>query len=122
MTALVVGKSVLVANALPTLRRFHTAPVIQTVLFKTVIYWAVVFLVRFLEVVINGDRIINTVSQCMLTVILFKNVGRNAIKAGDRGSKPAQSNRRFATAEHRHLPQTAFPGKCMSCQIEQSPS
>ena len=48
-TALVVGKSVLVANALPTLRRCATAPVIQTVLFKTVIYWAVVFLVRFLE-------------------------------------------------------------------------
>jgi hypothetical protein len=48
-TALVVGKSVLVANALPTLRRFDTAPMIQTVLFKTVIYWAVVFLVRFLE-------------------------------------------------------------------------
>jgi len=48
-TALVVGKSVLVADALPLLRRFNTAPMIQTVLFKTSIYWAVVFLVRFLE-------------------------------------------------------------------------
>jgi hypothetical protein len=48
-TALVVGKSVLVADALPLLRRFDTAPMIQTVLFKTSIYWAVVFLVRFLE-------------------------------------------------------------------------
>lgn len=48
-TALVVGKSVLVADALPLLRRFDTAPMIQTVLFKTVVYWAVVFLVRFLE-------------------------------------------------------------------------
>lgn len=49
MAALVVGKSVLVANALPFFRRFDTAPIIQPVLFKTVIYWAVVFLVRFLE-------------------------------------------------------------------------
>ncbi len=49
ITALVVGKSVLVANALPFLRRFDTAPMIQPVLFKTIVYWAVVFLVRFLE-------------------------------------------------------------------------
>ena len=48
-TALVVGKSVLVADALPLLRRFDTAPMIQTVLVKTSIYWGVVFLVRFLE-------------------------------------------------------------------------
>jgi hypothetical protein len=49
ITALVVGKSVLVADAIPFLRHFDTAPVIRTVLFKTFIYWAVVFLVRFLE-------------------------------------------------------------------------
>jgi hypothetical protein len=49
MAALVVGKSVLVANAMPFLRRFDTAPMIQPVLFKTIVYWAVVFLVRFLE-------------------------------------------------------------------------
>ena len=48
-TALVVGKSVLVADALPFLRRFDTAPIIQPVLFKTTVYWAVVFVVRFLE-------------------------------------------------------------------------
>ena len=48
-TALVVGKSVLVADALPLLRCFNTAPLIQTVLFKAIVYWAVVFLVRFLE-------------------------------------------------------------------------
>ena len=47
--ALVVGKSVLLANALPFLSRFDTAPMIQPVLFKTIVYWAVVFLVRFLE-------------------------------------------------------------------------
>jgi hypothetical protein len=49
MAALVVGKAVLVANAMPFLRRFDTAPIIQPVLFKTVIYCTVVFLVRFLE-------------------------------------------------------------------------
>ena len=49
ITPLVVGKSVLVANAMPFLRRFNTAPMIQPVLFKTIVYWAVVFLVRFLE-------------------------------------------------------------------------
>src|SRR6516165_5937181 len=48
-TALVVGKSVLVADALPFLRRFDSAPIIEPVLFKTFVYWAVVFLVRFLE-------------------------------------------------------------------------
>ena len=49
VTALVVGKAVLVANALPFLRRFDQAPMIRPVLFKTIVYWAVVFLVRFLE-------------------------------------------------------------------------
>ena len=47
--ALIVGKSVLIGNAMPFLRRFDTAPKIQPVLFKTIVYWAVVFLVRFLE-------------------------------------------------------------------------
>jgi hypothetical protein len=47
--ALVVGKSVLVADALPFFRRSDTAPMIQSVLFKTIVYWTVVFLVRFLE-------------------------------------------------------------------------
>jgi hypothetical protein len=49
MCALVVGKSVLLANALPFFSRFDTAPMIQPVLFKTFVYWAVVFVVRFLE-------------------------------------------------------------------------
>ena len=35
VTALVVGKSVLIANAMPYLRRFDTAPMIQPILFKT---------------------------------------------------------------------------------------
>ena len=49
MAALVVGKAVLVAKATPFLRRFDTAPMIQPVLFKTIVYWSFVFLVRFLE-------------------------------------------------------------------------
>jgi hypothetical protein len=51
--ALVVGKAVLVANAMPFLRRFDTAPMIQPILFKTAIYIAVVFLVRVLEKLIE---------------------------------------------------------------------
>ena len=35
VTALVVGKSVLIANAMPFLRRFDTAPMIRPVLFKS---------------------------------------------------------------------------------------
>jgi hypothetical protein len=52
-TALVVGKAVLVADALPFLRRFDAAPMIRPILFKTTVYWAVTFVARFLEVVIE---------------------------------------------------------------------
>ena len=51
--ALVVGKAVLVANALPLLRRFDKAPLIQPIMFKTLVYFAVVFVVRFLEKIIE---------------------------------------------------------------------
>ena len=47
--ALVVGKSVLVANAMALLRRYDRAPLIQPILFKTVFYWAIVFIARLLE-------------------------------------------------------------------------
>jgi hypothetical protein len=47
--ALVVGKAVLVADVLPFMRRFEMAPMIHAVLFKTTVYWTVVFVVRFLE-------------------------------------------------------------------------
>jgi hypothetical protein len=47
--ALVVGKSVLVANAMPVLRRYDRGPVIEPILFKTIVYWAVVFVARLLE-------------------------------------------------------------------------
>lgn len=49
MGALVVGKSVLVANTLPFLHRFDAAPLVWPILFKTFIYWACVFIARLLE-------------------------------------------------------------------------
>src|ERR1700752_2365989 len=49
LSALVVAKSVLVANALPFFRRFDTAPIVQPLLFKTLIYCLVVLIVRFIE-------------------------------------------------------------------------
>jgi hypothetical protein len=48
-SALIVGKGVLVANKLPFFRRFDAAPIIQPILFKTLIYCAVIFVIRFLE-------------------------------------------------------------------------
>jgi hypothetical protein len=47
--ALVVGKAVLVANAMPWLRRYDRAPLIQPILYKTAFYWVVVFFARLLE-------------------------------------------------------------------------
>ena len=38
---------------MPFLRHFDSAPIIQPVLFKTLVYWAVVFVVRFLEKLIE---------------------------------------------------------------------
>jgi hypothetical protein len=48
-SALLVGKTVLVANKMPLLRRFDRAPLIQPILFKTVVYTFLVFAVRLLE-------------------------------------------------------------------------
>ena len=47
--ALVVGKAVLVTNAMPLLRRYDRGPLIQPILFRTIFYWAVVFVARLLE-------------------------------------------------------------------------
>ncbi len=49
LAALVVGKAVLVANHMPFLRRYDRAPLIQPILFKTAIYWVIVFFARLLE-------------------------------------------------------------------------
>ena len=38
-----------VANAMPLMRRYDRAPLIQPILFKTLIYWAAVFVVRLLK-------------------------------------------------------------------------
>jgi hypothetical protein len=48
-SALVVGKAVLVANAMRAIRRYDSAPLIRPILFKTFFYWAAVFIVRLLE-------------------------------------------------------------------------
>ncbi len=59
--ALLVGKAVLVANKLPFLRRFDSAPLIRPILFKVVIYTLAVLVVRLLEELIaywaNGGHL-----------------------------------------------------------------
>jgi hypothetical protein len=47
--AFVVGKAVLVANAMRALRHYDRAPLIRPILFKTVFYWVIVFIARLLE-------------------------------------------------------------------------
>jgi len=49
LSALVVGKAVLVANAMPYLRRYDRAPLLQPILFRAAFYWVIVFLARLLE-------------------------------------------------------------------------
>jgi len=49
VAALVVGKAVLVANAISLLRRYDRAPLIQPILYKTIFYWGIVFFARLLE-------------------------------------------------------------------------
>ena len=49
VAALVVGKAVLTANAMPFLKRFDRAPLIRPILFKTAIYWVAVFFARLIE-------------------------------------------------------------------------
>jgi len=49
LAALLVGKAVLVTDQLPFMRRFEGAPLIQPILFKSAIYWAVTFFVRMAD-------------------------------------------------------------------------
>ena len=49
LAALLVGKAVLVTDHLAFMRRFDGAPLIQPILFKSVIYWLCVFLLRLAE-------------------------------------------------------------------------
>ena len=48
-SALVVGKTVLLANMMPFMRRFDHGPLVQPILFKTMVYTLSVFVVRLLE-------------------------------------------------------------------------
>ncbi|HZT19699.1 MAG TPA: hypothetical protein VFA23_09865 [Dongiaceae bacterium] len=49
LAALVVGKAVLTANAMPFLKLFDRAPLIQPIFFKTAVYWVAVFFARLAE-------------------------------------------------------------------------
>ena len=49
VAALIVGKAVITANAMPFLKLFDRAPLIQPILFKTAIYWVAVFFTRLAE-------------------------------------------------------------------------
>src|SRR3954453_18865821 len=49
LAALLVGKAVLATDNLPFMRRFDGAPLIQPILFKSVIYWMCVMVVRLAE-------------------------------------------------------------------------
>src|SRR5262245_29284725 len=49
VAALVVGKAVITANAMPFLKLFDRAPLIQPILYKTAIYWVAVFFARLAE-------------------------------------------------------------------------
>ena len=59
VAALVVGKAVITANAMPFLKIFDRAPLIQPILFKTAIYWVAVFFARlgerFLHFLVDGN-------------------------------------------------------------------
>ena len=49
VAALVVGKAVITANAMPFLKLFDRAPLIQPILFKTAIYWIATCIARLAE-------------------------------------------------------------------------
>jgi hypothetical protein len=49
VAALVVGKAVITANAMPFLKIFDRAPLIQPILFKTAVYWIATFIARLVE-------------------------------------------------------------------------
>jgi hypothetical protein len=51
--ALIVGKAVPVANAMPFIRHYDRAPLIQPILFKTLVYWVAVFIARLLEALVE---------------------------------------------------------------------
>ncbi len=61
VAALVVGKAVITANAMPFIKLFDRAPLVQPILFKTAVYWVAVFFARLAERfvhfwVVDGNR------------------------------------------------------------------
>ena len=50
---LVVGKAVLVADAMPFLGRYDRAPLLEPILYKTLVYWVFVFIARLLEALVE---------------------------------------------------------------------
>jgi hypothetical protein len=60
VAARVVGKAVITANAMPFLKRFDRAPLIQPILFKTATYWVAVFVARlgerFVHFIVEGGE------------------------------------------------------------------
>jgi hypothetical protein len=53
VSALIVGKVVLVAEMMPLLRRFDGEPLAKPILFKTVVYTLLVFVARLLEAFVH---------------------------------------------------------------------
>jgi hypothetical protein len=51
--ALIVGKAVLVADAMPFLGRYDRAPLLEPILYKTLVYWVFVFIARLLEALVE---------------------------------------------------------------------
>jgi len=56
LAALLVGKAVLITDHMPFMRRFEGAPLIQPILFKSAIYWAVTFVVRIVDIFVTYAR------------------------------------------------------------------
>jgi hypothetical protein len=55
LAALVVGKAVLIANAMPYLRRYDRGPLLRPILFKSAFYWVIATLARLMEQFVHGD-------------------------------------------------------------------
>src|SRR5271165_2506014 len=51
--ALVVAKALLVADAMPFIRRYDRAPLLRPILYKTLVYWVFVFIARLLEALVE---------------------------------------------------------------------
>src|SRR5947207_2844851 len=86
--ALIVGKSVLVANTMPFLRRFDNSPLVYPILFKTLVYTLFVFVARLIEALLHylvgggalgGGRLIadllGTVEDCAACLLGHAAIG-----------------------------------------------